>query len=119
MSMGLLLKRGRRDFKPCVAQGETAREAEMPLRFQFDTAGHRVEVDEGATLMRSAVAIALIVGALSISSGLVSATPLALSDHAALSRDMSAAASRASPRLCPPLQALRQCAAPLQLQYYP
>jgi hypothetical protein len=39
MSMGLLLKRGRRDFKPCVAQGETAREAEMPLRFQFDTAG--------------------------------------------------------------------------------
>jgi hypothetical protein len=32
MSMGLLLKRGLRDFKPCVAQGETAREAEMPLR---------------------------------------------------------------------------------------
>jgi hypothetical protein len=40
MSMGLLLKRGLRDFKPCVAQhGETAREAEMPLRFQLDTAG--------------------------------------------------------------------------------
>ena len=64
--------------------------------------------------MRSAVAIALIVGALSITSGLVSATPLAF-----LSRDMSAAASRASPRLCPPLQALRHRSAPLHLQCYP
>jgi hypothetical protein len=91
----------------------------LDARYGVARVANRVEMDEGATLMRSAVAIALIVGALSITSGLVSATPLALSDHAALSRDMSAAASRASPRLCPPLQALRQRAAPLQLQYYP
>jgi hypothetical protein len=55
-------------------------------------------MDEGATLMRSAVAIALIVGALTITSGSVSATPLALGDHAALSRDMSAAVMQVAHR---------------------
>jgi hypothetical protein len=48
--------------------------------------------------MRSAVAIALIVGALTITSESVSATPLAFGDHAALSRDMSAAVMQVAHR---------------------
>ena len=42
--------------------------------------------------------IALIVGALTITSESVSATPLAFGDHAALSRDMSAAVMQAAHR---------------------
>jgi hypothetical protein len=55
-------------------------------------------MDEGATSMRSAVAIALILGALTISSGSPSALPLALGDHAALSREASVAVMQVAHR---------------------
>jgi hypothetical protein len=57
-----------------------------------------VEMEEGASSMRIAVALALIGGALTLTPGLASAAPLALGDHASLSRDMSAAVVQISHR---------------------
>ena len=48
--------------------------------------------------MRSAVAIALILGTLTISSGSASAVPLALGDHATLSREASVAVMQVAHR---------------------
>jgi hypothetical protein len=71
--------------------------------------------------MRSAVAIALIVGGLTITSGSVSATPLALGDHAALSRDMSAAVMQVAHRHAYARHYKRYANAPRRYnwQYYP
>jgi hypothetical protein len=47
-------------------------------------------MEEGANSMRIAVALALFAGALTLTPGSASSAPLALGDHATLSRDMSA-----------------------------
>jgi hypothetical protein len=51
----------------------------------------RVELAEGAEFMRSAIALFFLAGALSLASGPAQAVPLALGDHAELSREASGA----------------------------
>jgi hypothetical protein len=57
-----------------------------------------VEMEEGASSMRIAVVLALFAGALTLTPGSASSAPLALGEHASLSRDMSAAAVQISHR---------------------
>src|SRR5262249_8183255 len=69
-------------------------------------------MEEGANSMRSAVALAFIAGTLALAPGQASPMPLALGDHAALSRYMNGAVMQVSHRH---VYAQRHRAAPLQL----
>lgn len=71
--------------------------------------------------MRSAIALALIAGALTMTPGWASAVPFALDDHAALSRDASASVMQVAHRHYYSRHAKRYAAAPRRYnwQYYP